>query len=133
DPPGRGGDPAEDVAQARDVGVVTAVKRQLELRPPDGEGARLVRADLERGVAELVVVGGRERVARARDGPQRGRDPPARARRRYDRDAAGALELARDVEEQAGAVPVAVAVIEERRAHARLEREHAVTDAEGAA
>ena len=36
------------------------------------------------------------------------------------------------MEEQAGAVPVAVAVVEERRAHGGLERKHAVAHPEGA-
>src|SRR3954454_12375603 len=39
-------------------------------------------------------------------------------------------ELAVDVKEQAGAVPVTVAVVEERRTYAGLEREHAIADDE---
>src|SRR4029079_10984190 len=44
----RGDDPAEDVDQARGVGVAAAIERQLEPGAPDFERARLVRPDLER-------------------------------------------------------------------------------------
>ena len=129
-PAGRGGDAAQDVDQAGAVRVATAVERQLEARPPDGERAGLVRADLERGIHQLVEVRGG--VCRAPHGAQRGRHPPARARRRRHPHAARSFQLAVDVEEHAGSVPVGVAVVEERRAHAGLEREHPVADHEPA-